>query len=391
MKRRDFALGLGGAGLAGLIGSGVSRGVAATVAGPAHKGLAKPPILAPTDWPTGELQGDLIGLDRAWSAATDGPPTALGRSDALVVVQNGKLVFERYGANSGPMVRHVSWSMAKSITQALVGIAVAEGKVDIDKPLRVVPHPDPGLTLRRLVTLTDGKDWNEADYSPTKSDATQMLYGQGRLDGAAYFAAKPQAHAPGSRWYYSTGAFQTAAAELQLNLFPGVTDPTARRAAMSDWIKTRLFQPLGMATALAEFDPSGTFYGGSLVYASGRDFARFGELYRLDGVWGGKRILPPGWVKFARTPTVEPTYGAGFWLEAPAGGKTHSLMNGAGPLDAFSCQGFQGQTVLVVPSKALVVVRLGLMSDEDDAWQALGRWLAPMVNALPDAANLTRT
>ncbi len=370
MKRRDFAIGLGGAGLAGALTPARSHG-------------ASPASAA--DWPTGALQGDLVSVERAWTSATGTPASPLGRCDALVIVQDGRLVFERYGADHGPGVRHVSWSMAKSITHALVGMAVLDGKVDIDQPLKSIAHPDSKLTLRSLVTLTDGLQWDEGAYSPVDSDATKMLYGPGRLNGAAYLAGRPQAHPPGTHWNYSTGAFQLAAAELQLQLFPLAAAPQARRAAMAAWIRQRLFAPLGMTTALAEFDASGGFYGGSLVYASARDYARFGELYRLDGVWGGRRILPEGWVKFARTPTVEPTYGAGFWLEAKAGSKPASLMGGAGPLDAYSAQGHAGQLVVIVPSKAAVVVRLGLMIDDDAAWKRLGEWITPVVKALPDA------
>ena len=377
MKRRDFAIGLGGAALAGALAPMIGRGQ--TSASPTA------PTAPNSDWPQGELAGDRSVVERAWAVAASGPASPIGRTDALVIIQNGRLVFERYGPDHGPTTRHVSWSMAKSFTHALTGIAVREGKVDIDRPLKIMAHPDPRLNLRSLVTLTDGLDWNETDYSVIHSDATKMLYGEGRMNGAAYLEARGQAHPPGTHWNYSTGAFQLAAAELQLNLFPEATTPEARRATMADWIRSRLFAPLGMSTGLAEFDPSGTFYGGSLIYASARDYARFGELYRLDGVWNGQRILPEGWVKFARTPTVEPTYGAGFWLEAKAGAKPASLMRGAGPLDAFACEGHEGQVIVVVPSKAAVVVRLGLAPDVDETWAKIGKWLAPMVNALPDA------
>jgi CubicO group peptidase (beta-lactamase class C family) len=274
--------------------------------------------------------------------------------------------------------------MAKSFTQALIGVAVLDGRVDIDLPLKSIAHPDPKLNLRSLMTLTDGLQWDEGSYSPVDSDATKMIYGPGRLNGAAYLAARPQAHPPGTHWNYSTGAFQLAAAELQLHLFPQAVTAQARRGAMAAWMRQRLFAPLGMTTALAEFDASGGLYGGSLIYACARDYARFGELYRLDGVCNGRRILPEGWVKFAHTPTVEPTYGAGFWLEAKAGSRPSSLMGGAGPLDAYSAQGHAGQLVVIVPSKSAVVVRLGLMNDDDAAWKRLGQWIAPVVDALPD-------
>ena len=374
MKRRDFAIGLGAGGLAALSG-----GAGRAQVGALHM-VAAPPTMG---WITGEPRGDIAVAEQAWARAAS-PSGPLGRTDALLIAQDGKLVFERYGAGHGPDVRHISWSMAKSVTHALTGIAVNEDQVDIDAPLRTVAHPDPKLSLRALLTLTDGLAWDEGSYKPTDSDAARMLYGPGRFDGAAYAAARAQAHPPGTRWNYSTGAFQLAAAELQARLFPTLTAPRARRAAMAGWMQSRLFGPLGMTSALAEFDAAGTFAGGSLVYATARDFARFGEFYRQDGVWAGRRMLPEGWVKFARTPTVEPVYGAGFWLEAPAGHRPPSLMGGHGPLDAFSCQGHNGQIVLIVPSKKLVLTRLALMPDDDAAWVRLGKWLTPIVNAFPD-------
>ncbi len=368
MKRRDFAVGL----------------TAALGAAPALALTRRPASDSnPPDWATGPGRGDFSAARTGWAGAAEAK-NPLGQTDALLIVQDGELVFERYGDQCGPAVRHVSWSMAKSVTHALVGIALAEGKVDLDRPLKTVPRADPKLTLRSLITLTDGLDWKEGDYSPANSDAARMLYGPGRFDCAAFAAARAQAHPPGTRWNYSTGSFVLAAAELQANLFPKARVPAARRAAMAAWIDAKLFKPLGMTSALAEFDAAGTFAGGSLVYATTRDFARFGELYRLDGVWRGRRILPPGWVKFTRTPTVQPVYGAGFWLEAKATNDPPSLMAGAGPMDAFSAEGHNGQIILIVPSKSLVLVRLGLMDDGDAAWKALGAWITPIVNALPD-------
>ncbi len=365
MKRRDFAIGLS---------------AAPFFARAASAGMAP----ARDTWPVGQGPGSFAAAARAWADA-QGANKAIGRTDAFLIVRDGTLVFERHGLDHGPNTRHIGWSMTKSVTHALVGVAVAQGKVDIDRPLAVVARPDPKLTLRALITLTDGLKWDEGDYNPANSDATLMLFGPGRLDCAAYAAARPQAYPPGTRWNYSTGSFVLAAAELQARLFPDAHTPTARRAAMAKWMRASLFDPLGMTTALPEFDAAGTFGGGSFLYASARDFARFGELYRLDGAWRGRRILPKGWAKLARAPTVEPTYGAGFWLEAKAGAKPPSLMGGAGPLDAFSAQGHNGQVTLIVPSKAAVIVRLGLMDDGDAAWKALGAWLTPVVNALPDA------
>lgn len=380
MKRRAFATGLG---LTALAGAGLvaGRGRALTL-------MSGPPPGPPVaDWRTGPADGDIAAVEKAWAYAVSGKDAGLGRSDALVVIQNGRLVFERYGGGHGPTTRHVSWSMAKSITHALVGAAVLEGKVDIDAPLITVKDPHPKLTLRALVTLTDGLDWNEAAYDVVVSDATQMLFGRGKLDGAAYTAAKRQAVPPLTRFNYSTGAFQLAAAELQARLFPQATTPQAKREAMSRWMHDRLFDRIGMRAAVAEFDPAGTFYGGSLVYASARDFARFGELYRLDGVWGNQLVLPKGWATFARTPTVDPSYGAGFWLQPPATAKVDHIFGDApGPADAFAAEGHSGQMIVIIPSKSLVVVRLALAPDGKDSWIALGRWLSKVVAAFPNLA-----
>ena len=174
MKRRDFAIGATALTASAL---GMGAGAAARAA----------------DLAVAPFRGRQDQVERAWRQAMSGARPVLGRSDALLILQGGKITFERYGADHGPGVRHVSWSMAKSFTHALVGIGVADGRVDIDRPLSLVSHPDPGLTLRRLLNLTDGHDWREASYEPEKSAAARMLYGPGRLDGASYTAAMHQA------------------------------------------------------------------------------------------------------------------------------------------------------------------------------------------------------
>ena len=329
------------------------------------------------------LKGDRAAIEAAWKDAQSGRIARLGRSDALVILQGGACVFEAYGRECGPTVRHVSWSMAKSFTHALVGVAVRQGRVDIDQPLSLMDRPHPGLTLRHLLNLTDGLDWREGAYSPVDSDASRMLFGPGRLNTAAYLAARRQKYPPGQVFNYSTGAFQMAAAELQARLFPDARSPEARRRAMATWMQEALFGPLGLRTALAEFDPHGVFYGGSLIYASPQDYLTFGEFYRQDGVWRGARILPIGWTEFARTPTASPVYGAGFWLESKITNRpTPALFAGRGPLDAYSAQGHNGQVVVILPAARAVIVRLGVMGDAPENWRALGDWLTPIANSL---------
>lgn len=302
-----------------------------------------------------------------------------GRTDALLVIQNGKTLFEGYRSDHTATTRHVSWSMAKSATHALIGAAVLHDGLDIDQPVSVLP--DSGVTLRNLLTLTDGLPWNEARQpAAIASDASRLLFGEGRLDVAKFAASRPgKRKAPGATWNYSTGAYHLVARELTARLFPTMSLPGQRRAAMADWMRRRLFGPAGMPSALFEFDPQGTFYAGSLMWATARDFAALGRLYLNDGVADGVRLLPDGWTRFARTPTVEPTYGAGWWLEGRPGPNAGASLLGGSPADAFHARGLDGQLVLVVPSRRLIVVRLGYTPDGVTGWPAIGGCLRRII------------
>ena len=157
---------------------------------------------------------------------------------------------------------------------------------------------------------------------------------------------------------------------------------------MREFMRNKLFLPLGMTSAAPEFDAAGNFYGGSLLYATALDYARFGLLYLRDGRWDGKQILPPGWVDFSRTPTSAKNvdaYGHGWWLSNQRAGKggfagSTPLLT-KGPFDSFEAQGRYGQIIAVVPSKDLVVVRLG---QTEGAWKELGNWTSTVVNSFPD-------
>lgn len=308
----------------------------------------------------------------------------IGRTDALLVVRGGETLLERYGPDHGPATPHVSWSMAKSVTQALVGCAVLQGRVRLDDPVRRLARRGAApVTLRHLLNLTDGLPWDEFRRPlATRSDATRLLFGDGRMDVAAYAASRPgPRRPPGARWNYSTGSFHILAAELADRLFPQARDPGARRAAMADWMAHSLFTPAGMTSALFEYDPAGTFYGGSLMWLSARDAAAFGRLYLDDGISGGRRLLPAGWTRFAAAPTVEPTYGAGWWREGRAGPNAPpSLMAGAFP-DSLHARGLDGQILMLVPSRRLIIVRLANMPDNDHGWPLVGALMRRLIAA----------
>jgi CubicO group peptidase (beta-lactamase class C family) len=335
-------------------------------------GLGALPLLGASLPPEGQ------GVANTFDAANLDDPR-LGRTDALLVIKDGVTLFERYANDHTASTRHVSWSAAKSVTHALVGAAVLRDGLDIDRPVSVLP--DTTVTLRHLLTLTDGLPWDEARRPvAVASDASRLLFGSGRLDVAKFAASRRgQRKAPGTTWNYSTGAYHLVARELTARLFPALNGPFQRRAAMADWMRRRLFGPAGMASALFEFDPQGTFYAGSLMWATTRDFAALGGLYLNDGLAGGARLLPQGWVRFARTPTVEPTYGAGWWLEGAPGPAAGPSLLGGSPADAFHARGLDGQLILVVPSRRLIVVRLGYTPDGATGWPAIAGCLRRII------------
>ena len=320
----------------------------------------------PTDeWPVAEPVGDVDGaaleglFDQAFGP---GAPAELGLTQAALVVQGGAIVAERYGdpyatdldalAGKGPLVpgpdtTMISWSMAKSMLHALVGQAVGRGLLDLDQPADVPEWQDDerhAITWRHLLTMTPALEWTEDYVDEGISDTIDMLFGSGADDMAAFAAAKPLVGRPGHRYLYSSGTSNILARALQRVLgLEGDAD------GMTAHIRRELFEPIGMRSAIPKFDPAGTFLASSYVYATARDFARFGLLYLRDGVWDTRRIVPEGWVETARQPTeADPLreHSAHWWV-ATDGRST------------FFADGYEGQRITLVPALDLVVVRLG--------------------------------
>jgi CubicO group peptidase (beta-lactamase class C family) len=311
----------------------------------------------------------------------------MGETRAIVIIHKGKLVAERYRNGFGPDTKQVSWSMAKSITSALVGMAVKRGMiVDLDAPLPgpwAVDDPRAAIIWRQWLNMTDGLEYHEIDAKDlSHDDVAQMMFGKGRYDAIAYAATLPLAHKPGTHWNYSTAGFHLLSKALQGLL------SQQKPEAMVDYANAVLFDPIGM-NARIEFDPAGTFMGGSSVWASARDFARFGYLYLRDGVWDGQRVLPEGWVDFSRSksPADNVTvYGAGWWINAANADDIRPKGQGSalGPRDAFSARGHEGQIIWVVPSRDLVIVRLGLMGNGGQNWPVLYDWAQKITMEFPE-------
>lgn len=345
---------------------------------------AQPPgVPWPTrQWPRADLDPrvDRVALARLLDHAfAADEPEDLERTNAVVIVQRGAIVAERYRADVDPDRAFISWSMAKSITNALIGILVRDGRLDIAQPMPVreweAGDPRRRITIDQMLRMVDGLRFREAEhlgdgsvryYAEDESDVIPMLFGAGQHDVAGFAATLPYQAEPEARWNYNSGASNLLARLVRETLG---TDEAGMRAFMH----RELFDRIGMRTADPRFDAAGTFIGSSTCYCSARDFARFGYLYLRDGWWEGTRILPPGWVDYSRTPSAQSDglYGAHFWVVP-------------GSLGLFYCSGAFGQRILISPKLDLVVVRLGITAPHKVA--AVVRYCKELVDAFRPTA-----
>ena len=269
---------------------------------------------------------------------------------AVVVQHHGKVVAEAYADGVTADSTLISWSMAKSITHALVGMAQMDGLLDVGAPTGLAQWQNDDrkhITLQHLLEMRSGLAWIEDYVEGNESDVIEMLFGAGKDNHADHAIKQQLSNTPGSEWYYSSGTTNI----ISRLLGDALGDKNGSHDKTQAFIQTRLFDAIGMKTATAQFDPAGTFVGSSYVYATARDFAKFGELYLRDGWCEGKRILPSGWVDHGRAQTVidEETgqgYGAHWWTQP---GEPSSLV----------ASGYEGQQIIVLPERDLVIVRLG--------------------------------
>jgi CubicO group peptidase (beta-lactamase class C family) len=300
-------------------------------------------------WPEGE------GV----AAANDGKIASLLSDSALagpsmrglVVVHNGRVVGEAYGDGFGPKTPLIGWSMTKTVNAAIIGRLMLDNKISFDDAdlLPQWKNDDRSqIKLSDLLGMESGLSFNE-NYGAV-ADVTRMLYldpDMVSLPANAPLEAKPE-----TRFHYSSGT-----AVLLSRIW---MDRIGNAQTALAYPREALFGPLGMSSAVFEVDARGTFAGSSYLYATARDWARFGQFLLQDGVWNGQRLLPEGFVGAMRTPTAASKGDytqAQAWLAAP-GGQT-SAQAGL-PDDVFWLEGHDGQSVAVVPSANLVFVRLGL-------------------------------
>ena len=339
-------------------------------------------------WPTGDqvpqvpLPAGVDGhkLNQALAAAFAEPgPDNPRKTRAVVVVYDGKVVAERYAPGFSKTIPLLGWSMSKSVTNALVGVLVKKGNLNIHQPAPVpewqnADDPHRRITLDQLLRMSSGLEFNEA-YAPF-SDAVSMFYDS--YDFAAYAVQKPLEVEPDTKFNYSSGT---------ANIIARIVRQAAEKEYRNYYafIHRELFDKIGMHSVVFEPDPSGTFVGSSYVFATARDWARFGLLYLQDGVWENERLLPEGWVSYTTTPAQKAPlgeYGAMFWLNAGSVSKPANRRWPSIPIDAYWANGFQGQRVIIIPSRKLVLVRLG-NSSYSDAWND-EKFISEVLAALPE-------
>jgi CubicO group peptidase (beta-lactamase class C family) len=296
-------------------------------------------------------------LDRAFAEPN---PDRVRRTRAVVIVQDRRIIAERYAPGFTPETPLIGWSMTKTVINALVGILVKEGRLSLAKPVPIaewhaVDDPRRHITLDQLLRMSSGLRFNESPANPLSDAIISLLRSP---ETAMYAVRMPLVDVPGRTWRYSSGTTNIISRAVR-----AVLNDDAQYAELP---RRALFDRLSMSRALIEADASGTFVGSSFMYATARDWARLGMLYVNDGVWDGERILPEGWVTYTRTPApADPLkrYGAHVWLKVAPEYSGDAVL----PADAFHAIGHAGQFVTMIPSANLVVVRLGL-TRYPDAW-----------------------
>ncbi len=358
---------------------------------PSPRGSPGPPSRWPEADP-GELGADVGHLaDLLDELVADGEHPIFGRTYAAAVVARGQLVAERFGERVVQDLRSLgedppyepvdgtsellSWSMAKSITSLAVGVAATDGNLDVGDRVPEPQWADPAdprhrITWHDLLTMRPGLAWTEQYHDFTSDalpDVVTMLFGEGSADVGAYAASMPLVAEPGSpeAFVYSSGTTNIIAANLQRVL--GLDAD-----GMDRFLRERIFDPIGVTSLRAQFDPAGTFIGSSYVWANLRDWCRFGLLAARGGRWGDQEIVPATWIDEARTGRswdTEVIHGAQWWTwdqdQMP-----------------FGAHGFEGQRIIAFPTRDVVVVRFGKTGPDDTA--ALNAHLTHVANCFPE-------
>ncbi len=323
--------------------------------------LAKKPALNQDTiaWPSGNkitdsLYNKIEELNSVVDEAFAEPDTANPvNTRAVIIIKDGNILAEKYASSFDQQTKLIGWSMTKTITNAIVGVLVKQGKLKTEEPAPVAEWKEDDrkkITLHNLLQASSGLAWQEIYGGP--STATNMLFR--RKDAGTFAAQSKQESAPNTKWYYSSGT---------TNIISRITKQTIGIENYHAFPYQEIFYKIGAYSMVIEPDPSGTFVGSSFSYATARDWARFGLLYLNDGVWNNERILPDGWVKYSTTAAEaapQGEYGAQIWLNAGNKNNPNDKRFPEMPNDMYLMDGFEGQSVVMIPSRNMVIVRLGL-------------------------------
>jgi CubicO group peptidase (beta-lactamase class C family) len=344
------------------------------IAGPAVVSPANPQLAA--------------ALHRAFAEPEQPPMRA---TKAVVVVKDGRVVAERYAEGYGIDTPILGFSATKSVISALTGILVRKGALTLDRPAPIAAWQGVGdlrgaITVDHLLRHTAGLAIGsslEASLGAAFEPVNRMKFMES--DMAGYAESIELATPPGSAWNYNDGNF--------IILSHLIRDATGGRASdVVRFARQELFGPLGMSNVTIEFDASGNPEGSSQMLANARDWARFGQLYLNDGVAGGKRILPEGWVKYSAsaTPNAWVGQGAGFWTNLGDSFGANYRVEHGWARDAFFAKGTIGQYVIIIPSEKLVIVRLGRSPNWPPEVDGVFRLVSDVVAATADKAKVAR-
>jgi CubicO group peptidase (beta-lactamase class C family) len=309
-----------------------------------------PPATPDALWPAGERAQ--LSDDKRLLAALNDPVLQGPGMRAIVVVHDGRIVGETYGEGFNASTPLLGWSMTKTVNAALVGMAIKDGKLSLDQK-NLFPQwagdPRAEISVADLMAMTSGLEWNQNHSISPDPGRLENL----EKDAAAFARDRALVAPPGTKFNYSSGS-----SVLLARIWQNAIGAEARA-----YPQERLFKPLGVTSAVLESDPSGTFLGGAFLYANAHDWARFGEFLRLGGEWNGEQLLPMGFVDYMRSPVPAsdeghgPVYGRGqVWL---ARGQGFDL-----PADTFMLEGHLGQVIAIIPSRKLVILRMGLTRED---------------------------
>ncbi|HEV3267483.1 MAG TPA: serine hydrolase [Acidimicrobiales bacterium] len=328
------------------------------------------------EWPRGEHP-----RQRELDAVVDEVFTSeeLAITNAVVVIQGGRVLVERYGGVQEFFDRPpepitassqlLSWSMAKSMLHMVIGTLVDEGRLDPDQLAPVPEWSDESdarhrIKIRDLLAMRDGLAFVEEYEIGQTSHVIEMLFGEGQADVAGYTARLPLAHEPGTFFNYSSGTTNV--------LSRVVADVVGHGDPYREYLTSRLFAPLAMTSAVATFDPTGVFIASSYVHAVALDFAKFGLLYLRGGEWNGEQLVSREWAATAQTPlSVDVESGSFYSWQWWVTGDRYGT---------YWASGYEGQMINVVPALDALILRFGHTAA--DHYPALDAWRAKVLDVL---------